>query len=200
MRHRQKMPSPLFSNQNHHMLKKRNIIPAITQEMVNPVCRLAKYVVILVFVLIYGSAAAEHGRLSRSQEVTRAFETYQVFADHRYYYLNQENDPYAVVALQSSYTINDPTWRELDPNSETFKKVIGLVEGFRVYSIFPTYGSYISDHQMNRIGYWYSSLRAVSISVDNVRRKVSINTEKPWLQDDDERFIPGFGRGIRFRF
>jgi hypothetical protein len=170
-------------------------------EIVNPAGKLAtKCWVILALVLLYGCAGTRYSSLSRSQDVTRAFETYQVFADHRFYYLNLENDPYAVVALQSGYTISDPMWRELDPNSETFRKVIGLVEGFPVYSIFPAYGAYILDRQMNRIGYWYSSLRAVSINVDNDQRKVSINTEKPWLQDDDEQFIPGVGRGIQFRF
>ncbi len=88
-------------------------------------------------------------------------------------------------------------WRWLDPNSEAFKKVIGLVEGFPVYSNFPAYGSYISDQQMYRIGYWYSSLRSVSIRVDTERRRVSIDTEKPWLRDEDEQFIRGFGVGIR---
>ena len=170
----------------------------MTQEFVKLLSRLAiKCLLIAVFILICGDVEAKSGSLSRSQEVTRAFETFQVFADHQYYYLNQENDPYAVVALQGGYTINDPMWREFDPNSETFKKVIGLVEGFPVYSNFAAYGSYILDQQMHRIGYWYSSLRSVSIRVDNVHRKVSINTEKPWIRDDDERFIRGFGVGIR---
>jgi len=150
--------------------------------------------------LFSGCAATNHGNLARSQAVTQDFETFQIFADHRYYYLNQENDPYAVAALQSSYQIIDPMWREFDPNSETFKKVIGLVGAFPVDSIFPTYGSYILDNQRNRVGYWYSSLRAVSINVDNSSRKVSINTEKPWLEDDDERFNRGRGTGIRFRY
>ena len=142
--------------------------------------------VILVSVLIYGCAAANHGSLSRSQEVTRTFENLEAFADHRYFYLNQENNPYAVVALQYAYMITDPLWVQMDPNSETFKRVIGLVEKFPVYSNFPAYGSYILDHQMNRIGYWYSSLRSVSISVDNANRNVSINTEKPWIEDDSK--------------
>lgn len=173
----------------------------MTQGVVNPAYRLVTGCLALVaLILLYGCATANHGSLSRSQDVTRAFEVFQVFADHRYYYLNVENDPYAVVALQSSYTISDPMWRELDPNSETLKKVIGLVEGFPVYFNFRAYGSYILDHQMNRVGYWYSSLRAVSINVDPAYQKVSINTEKPWLQDDDERFVPGVGRGIRLRF
>ena len=169
----------------------------IAHEFIKPLSRSAtKCLLIAVFILICGDTEAKSGCLSRSREVTRAFETFQVFADHQYYYLNQENDPYAVVALQDGYTINDPMWRELNPNSETFKKVIGLVERFPLYSAFPAYGSYISDQQMHRIGYWYSSLRSVSIRVDNVGRKVSINTEKPWLRDDDERFMRGIGVGI----
>ena len=155
--------------------------------------------IILVFMLIYGCAAANHGSLSRSQEATRAFEKLEAFADHRYYYLNQENNPYAVVALQNAYMITDPLWVEMDPNTETFKRVLGLVENFPVYSNFTAHGSYILDNRMNRIGYWYSSLRSVSISVDNANRKVSINTEKPWIEDDDEPFIRDFRRGTRFR-
>jgi hypothetical protein len=68
-------------------------------------------------------------------------------ADHRYYYLNAENDLYALIALQSDYTISDPMWREVDLSSETFKKMIGLVEGLPVYFNFRPYGSYILDHQ-----------------------------------------------------
>jgi len=163
--------------------------------------RLSIVILILCLSALFsGCAATNHGNLSRSQEVTRDFETLQVFADHRYYYLNQENDPYAVVALQRNFHIADPMWREMDPNSETFKKVIGLVGDFPVYFNFRTYGSYILDNQRNRIGYWYSSLRAVSINVDNSNRKVSINTEKPWIEEDDERFNRGRGTGIRFRF
>ena len=178
-----------------------NTVLVTMRKVVSPVHILAtKSAVILVCVLIYGCATGNHGSLSRSQDVTRAFETFQIFADHRYYYLNLENDPYAVVALQGSYAIDDPMWRELDPNSGTFKKVIELVEGFPVNTIFPAYGSNILDHQMNPIGYWYSSLRAVSISVDNVNRKVYINTERPWLEDNDRRFMRGVGRGIRFQF
>ena len=183
------------------MVQKVNTIPVTTQVIFNPVCILVtKYLGTLVLILICSCATANHGSLSRSQDVAHAFETFQVFADHRYYLLNQENDPYAVVALQSNYAISDPMWRELDPNSEKFKKVIGLVEGFPVYFNFRPYGSYILDHPMNRIGYWYSSLRVVSINVDNAYQKVYINTEKPWLQDDEERFIRGTGRGIRIGF
>lgn len=183
------------------MLQIANTNPVATQVIFNPICRLlTRCLIILVFIPIYSCATANYGRLSRSQDVTRAFEKFQVFADHRHYYLNLENDPYAVVDLQSSYTINDPKWRELDPDSETFKKVISLVEDFPVYFNFCSYGSYILDQQMNRIGCWYSNLHAVSINVDNAYRKVYINTEKPWLQDDEERFIRGGGSGIRFRF
>jgi hypothetical protein len=162
----------------------------------NPVCRfIAKCLILTGVVSFYGCSAANHCSLSRNREVTQAFENFQIFADHRYYYLNAENKPYAVVALQENYAISDHMWRELDLNAEKFKKVIGLVKNFQVYSNFQSYGSDILDHRQNRLGYWYSSLRSVTIKVDHASRKISINTEKPWLQDDEERFIEGAGSG-----
>ncbi len=60
--------------------------------------------------LLSGCSTANSGGLKYSPDVARAFETYQVFADHRYYYLNQENNPFAVIALQDDYTFNGKNW------------------------------------------------------------------------------------------
>jgi hypothetical protein len=43
--------------------------------------------------LLGGCSTANYGGLKRSRDVARAFESYQVFEEHRYYYLNQENNP-----------------------------------------------------------------------------------------------------------
>jgi hypothetical protein len=149
--------------------------------------------------LLGGCSTANYGGLKRSQEVARAFETYQVFEDHRYYYLNQENNPFAVIALQNDYTFTGKNlWRQFDPHSDMLAKIVGLVEGFPVlYS--RAYGSYITDPQGKRIGYWYSSLPGAGVTVDNETRTVSISTETPWLWDDREGSFRN-RPGVRFRF
>jgi len=147
------------------------------------------------FLYCLGCSGANYGSLKNSRDVTQAFETYHVYAEHRYYYLNQENNPYAVVALQKGYTISDNRWIEFDPQTDKLEKVVGLVEGFPVnYS--NAYGAYLQDSKGNQIGYWYSSLLIRSLKVDDETKKVSIYTDSPWLRDDDWGFGTGGGIGI----
>ena len=154
---------------------------------------------ILALTLFCGCASANGGYLKLSRDVAKAFETYEVFADHRYYYLNQENDPYAIAALKSPYVISDNLWTEFDPQSAQLKKVVGLVEAFPVNYSYPS-GAYLMDRQGNQIGYWYSSLRMTGITVDNETWRVSIRTEMPWLWDDPWGYGSGAGVGIRLRY
>jgi len=142
-----------------------------------------------------GCSTKNSGSLKHSRDVAKAFETYHVFPDHRYYYLNQENKPYAVAAIKSSYRISSVMWREFDPQSGKLEKIVGLVNDFSGVSAF-TYGSYLLDAQGTEIGYWYSKLRMAGIEVDNESQQVSINTDTPWLRDDDRVRGPGIGIGV----
>jgi len=142
-----------------------------------------------------GCSGANYGGLKHSRDVTQAFETYHVYPKHRYYHLHLENNPYAVIALQNSYTISDKQWREFDPQTAKLEKTVDLVKRFPVnYS--NAYGSYLMDSLGNQIGYWYSSLRIRSLKVDNEAKKVSIYTDTPWLRDNERGFGTGIGVGI----
>ena len=148
-----------------------------------------------VLFLIFGCASGNYGRVEISREVARQFEAYHIFKDHRYYYLNQENNPYAVAAIQNSYRIDSVMWREFDPHGGKLEKIVDLVKDFSGESSV-TYGSYLRDAQGNAVGYWYSKLRTVGVKVDNEARLVSINTTTPWLRDDDRVYGPGVGVGV----
>jgi len=143
----------------------------------------------------FGCSGANYGSLKNSRDVTQAFETYHVYPEHRYYYLNQENKPYAVVALQGGYTISDNQWSEFDPQTKKLEKVVDLVKEFPTN--YPNaFGSYLRDSSDNQIGYWYSKLRIRSFKIDKETQKVSIHTDTPWLRDDDQGFGTGVGIGI----
>jgi len=149
--------------------------------------------------LLSGCSTANYGGLKRSRDVARTFETYHVFEEHRYYYLNQENYPFAAIALQNDYTFHGKNlWRQFDPNPDMLKKIVDLVKDFPVY-YGDVYGSYIVDPQGNKIGYWFSSLRMVGVTVDTETRTVAIRTETPWLWDDDDGPFHR-RRGVRFRY
>jgi hypothetical protein len=137
-----------------------------------------------------GCSGVNRGGLRNSREVGRAFETFHADPDYRYWYYNQENNPYAVVGLQQPYRLEDVNWKEVDPNSKTFEKVIGLVQDFPVRGSF-TYGAYILDPQAQQIGMWYSSLNA-GIKVNPETKLVSINAAMPWVDDN----VGGYGSGV----
>jgi hypothetical protein len=152
-------------------------------------------VCLLMVLFCSGCTGANYGSFKHSRDVTQAFETFHVYPDHQYYYLNQENNPFAVVALQKGYRISDYRWREFDPQTDTLEKVVGLVEAFPLnYS--NAYGSYMKDPGGRQIGYWYSSLSLKGLRVDNETGIVSIHTGNPWLKDDDFEHGPGRGVGI----
>ena len=122
------------------------------------------------------------GGLQKSAEVEQAFAGLQLqeLSGYRYYYLNQENNPFGVAGLADGYWLKGPDWRECNPDSATFSKVVGLVQSFPVPGS-RTEGFHIVDRQGRRIGVWYSSLTA-GITVDPETRKVAIATATPWLQ------------------
>jgi hypothetical protein len=140
-----------------------------------------------------GCAGANRGGLRNSREVGRAFETFHAEPGYRYWYYNQENNPYAVVGLKQPYRIEDINWKELDPNSKSFEKVVGLVQNFPARGAF-TYGAYILDPQAQQIGMWYSSLNA-GIKVNPETNVVSVNAAMPWL-DNNGWYGSGVGVGI----
>ena len=113
----------------------------------------------LAAMLVAGCSTANRGGLRNSQEVYRAFEVYHVFPNYRYYFQGVENNTKALAGLQEPYRIVDPDWTQVNPNSNTYEKVVGLVKDFPVDSNF-TYGAYILDPKGQTIGVWFSSLNA----------------------------------------
>jgi hypothetical protein len=150
--------------------------------MTQKITRVNWAVAAAVTILISACSIANLGWLRNSQDVGRAFETLHVSPDYRYWYLYLENTPYAVLGLNREYRIEDIMWTEVDPSSEVFRKVVGLVESFPVPGS-RTYGAYILDAKGEQIGVWYSSMGA-GISVDPETKVVFISTATPWLGGD----------------
>lgn len=128
---------------------------------------------------VNGCTPANIGSLRTSAEVTRQFEKLEINPNYRYWYLNQENSPYAVIGLDREYGFsNGPLWRAVEADSPTFKKVVGLVQSFPVPSSVTT-GYNILDHQGRAIGVWYSSIGA-GVTVDSATKVVSLASRSPW--------------------
>jgi hypothetical protein len=138
------------------------------------------FVAIITAALAAACTMANIGSVRISPEVARQFENLEINPNYRYWYLNQENNPYGVVGLDREYQLDGgPVWRALDPDAATVRKVVGLVQSFPVPNSVAT-GYTIFDHQGRPIGVWYSSLGA-GITVDPAAKAVSIATSTPWI-------------------
>ena len=128
-----------------------------------------------------GCPSENTGGTRKAPEVAQAFESLQLLPGYRYFLLNQENNPFGVAGLKNGYWTEGPDWKEIDPRSAAFGKVVGLVQSFPARG-GRTEGYYIVDRQGNQIGVWYSSLSA-GITVDPNSMQVRIATATPWLQE-----------------
>jgi hypothetical protein len=138
-----------------------------------------KWMLAVAAVLVSACTMANIGSLQTSAEVTRQFENLEVDLNYRYWYLNLENSPYAVIGLEREYGFSGgPLWSAVEPGSSTYKKVVGLVESFPVPGSFTT-GYNIVDHQGRVIGVWYSSI-GTGVTVDPATKVVSTATRSPW--------------------
>ena len=142
-------------------------------------------IIVMVALCLAGCLAGSSARLMKSREVALNFETYKIYPGHRYFYLKQENAPYALIALRDEYSISSMSWYELDPESEDFPETVDFAKAVAQDRYYPM-GMVIMGPEGNPIAYWYSGLRILGIRVNKETMSVSINTETPWL--DDSRF------------
>jgi hypothetical protein len=138
------------------------------------------FLLVIAALVVSGCTMANLGSVRTSPEVARQFENLEVNPNYRYWYLNQENNPFGVLGLDREYQLDGgPVWRALDPDSATFKKVVGLVQSFPVPNS-TTEGFTVLDHQGRSVGVWYSSLSA-GITVDSAAKVVTVATSTPWV-------------------
>jgi len=134
---------------------------------------------VIAATLAFACAMGNIGSLKTSAEVSRKFEILQVNPDFRYWFLNQENNPFGVIGLDRGYEFEGRhNWRAVEPDSATFAKVVGLVRSFPVAGSSTT-GFTIFDPAGHPIGVWYSSLNA-GVTVNPATRTVLMATSTPW--------------------
>ena len=135
---------------------------------------------VIATVLAAACSTTRIGGIRMSREVTEQFEKLEVKPNYRYWFLNQENSPYGVAGLDREYRLDDErTWHAVEPDSATFRKVVGLVRSFPLPNSY-TSGFAITDPEGRHIGVWYSSLSA-GITVNPQTKIVSISTIMPWI-------------------
>jgi hypothetical protein len=134
---------------------------------------------VLVASTMLSGCFENYGRLKHNDEVTRAFQTYQVEPDYKYYYYGRTNMPYAIVGINRDYHLQSRVWREVDHDTEQFKKMIFWVWD-DIYVPFYLSGAYITDPSGEKIGIWYSGIWYAAVRFEENNRIV-IMPDTPFL-------------------
>lgn len=141
--------------------------------------KILRYILSLALIL----TGCAMGGVRGNPDVDQSFRNLKVPPGYSYWYLNLENDPYAVVGLERGWRIEDELWQAVDPGSPTFGKVVGLVADFPVPG-FTTFGATLVDPEGAPIGVWFSSL-IPGVQVDAERKVVVLHTAMPWMGGPD---------------
>lgn len=116
-----------------------------------------------------------YGAITPDSLAAKAFETYQVRSDYRYYASGAHVAPNALMGLHRNYRLNPQTlWREVP--GMTPEKMKDLVENMKTRAAQVgqfQHGFALTDPQGKPIGIWYSMLEArtsLNISDDGTVR------------------------------
>lgn len=121
-------------------------------------------------------ASAEIGGIRIDREVENKFTEYRFDPSYRYFFMGLENNPIAVMGLKKEYSFKDINWRELDPSSPTFKRVVELIRRFPKPNR-PAVGAYIVDGEKDIIGHYYSGA-GVGVLVNNASKTVFVSVSE----------------------
>jgi hypothetical protein len=141
-------------------------------------------------IIITGLAGCSgtYGSFKRDKQVFEAFENNQVSKDYKYFYNGQHNQTYAVLGIDPKYMLESKFWREVEPNTEEFRKLTSRIwEDYNYY----TYGANIFDPTGTKMGIWYSSVYVATVKfVGDNEIEVMMNT--PYLWGPDDGGVGGF--------
>lgn len=85
------------------------------------------YAVALIILTGLAGSSGTYGSFKRDKQVFEAFENNQVSKDYKYFYNGQHNKTYAILGINSEYRLESKFWREVEPNTEEFRKLTSRI-------------------------------------------------------------------------
>jgi hypothetical protein len=136
----------------------------------------AKCAAVVLFILTAAGCASHSGRFTVNAEVEQAFRTGHPQTDHNYYYAGRDTMPYAIIGIDSSFTVPSKYWIPFEPEPETLKKMSGNMYWKNLYN---PYGAHMLAPDGTIVGVWFSSIRFHSVKVDQQQRTVDVLFQNP---------------------
>lgn len=123
-----------------------------------------------------GGIKLRYGKLERSNEITKIFQTYHILPDHTYYTSGWGSVPYAIIAIDSQYKLRKGLWEKVEMTVPVLRKWVREMD--MIYG-FPPYGSKILDHNGQQLGVWYSSKQWTTIIIEEENEIAVLAPEAP---------------------
>lgn len=118
----------------------------------------------------------KYGKLERSREVTKAFETPQILENHQYYSNGWGSVPYAIIAIDRRYNLRKGLWKPVEVTVPLLRSWVHQMDSIYGY---PPRGFRILDHQGNPVGVWYSSKQWTTILIEENNQIAVFAPEAP---------------------
>jgi hypothetical protein len=135
----------------------------------------AALILISFFIVIFILGCLEnYGRLKRSTDVKKMFETGQLPSEYNYYFHGRRSQPYAVMGLEPDWTLRSKIWRKVELNTEEFKHMTKWIWEDVGYDRQGKYGAQILDPEFVKIGIMYTAVWFATIKVDPATKTVEV--------------------------
>ena len=132
----------------------------------------------LIMIVMVG-CFENYGRLKRDHAVTAMFETGELPKEYHYHFFGLRDQPYAVMGLESDWTLKSSLWRTVELNTEEFKYMTKWIwEDLGYYK----YGANIVDPEFEKIGIIYTSSWMATVKVDQDTKTVEV---MPFVKNND---------------
>jgi hypothetical protein len=129
----------------------------------------------IILTVLSGCSMSNYGQLKSNKEATKAFESYQILPNHKYYYRGTYSRPLAVVGIKEDYELNSNLWVEIDLKSNDFRTLIDKVSLQGSGSTTNPWGFIILDHSGRDVGVWYSAFRTAAVEIGENGRIVNLS-------------------------
>jgi len=105
----------------------------------------------------------KYGKLQRSRDVTKSFETPRILENHQYYSNGWGSVPYAIIAIDRKYKLRKGLWKAVEATVPLLRSWVHQMDSIYGY---PPYGFQILDDKGNQVGVWYSSKQWTTIVIE----------------------------------
>jgi len=132
--------------------------------MIRNICFYLLLVLCLSIMACTGPLFKNYGRIDPSRETTRAFESYQVNTEYRYFTSGPLVYPNALIGLHRDYRLDPRTlWKEETMTPERLKEIVNFMQMRADEYRLVLHGFDMLDDKGRRIGVWYSIMTAPTL-------------------------------------